>query len=102
MTRSGLPLDGSSCLSSAAAPLVMAALNEVPEPTKLAVPTTADGLATSIVDPGTRRLTTERPEATRSGLETPALVGPTPENDAIVSSVLATVVWSSDAPTVMT
>ena len=101
--RSALPFDGSSCLSSAAAPLVMAALNDVPEPTKLAVPMRADGLLTSIVDPGTRRLTTERPAATRSGLNQPSMaVGPAALNVVMVSSTVGAVPLSSMAPAVMT
>ena len=47
----------------------------MPEPTKFEVPTRADGNPESIVEPGSRRLTTERPDATRSGLNQPSGVG---------------------------
>src|SRR5580765_930487 len=98
-----VPFDESICRSSAAAPLVMAALNDVPEPTKLVSPTRADGLATSMVEPGTRRLTTDRPEVTTSGLNQPSTaVGPTLLYSAIVSSDGVAVPWSSIAPTVTT
>ena len=81
----------------------MAALNEVPDPTKLAGPIRAEGLAVSTVDPGARRLTTERPDATRSGFSQPSTeVGPTLENAVIVSSDGSAVPWSSRAPTVIT
>ena len=43
---------GLSASTSAAAPLVIAALNEVPEPTKFAEPILAEGLSVSIVEPG--------------------------------------------------
>src|SRR5256885_12597827 len=63
---------------SAGAPLVIAVLNDVPEPTKFAAPIWAEGYVVSMVEPGVRRLTTERPEVTRSGLNHPSmLVGPT-------------------------
>src|SRR5580700_8368675 len=56
-----------------------------------------------MVEPGARRLTTERPEVTRSGLNHPSgLVGPTLLNGAMVSSPLLAVPLSSTAPTVMT
>src|ERR1700722_14346347 len=55
----------------AAAQAVMAELKEVPDPTKLLLPMTAEGFWTSTVDPGARRLTTDRPGATRSGLNKP-------------------------------
>src|ERR1051326_256860 len=56
-----------------------------------------------MVDPGARRLTTERPGATRSGLNHPSgLVGPTALNDGTVSSLLVAVPWSLEAPPVMT
>src|SRR5579872_6316257 len=89
--------------SSAAAPLVMAALNDVPEPTQLPVPMRAEGLLVSMVEPGASRLTTDRPEVTRSGLNQPSgLVGPALENVAMVSPEGDTAPWSSTAPTVMT
>src|SRR5205807_5272338 len=89
--------------TSAAAPLVMAALKEVPEPTKLALPTRAEGYLVSMVDPGVRRLTTERPEVARSGLNQPStMVGPTLEKSDTLSSAGEAVPWSSRAPTVMT
>ncbi|HYL50651.1 MAG TPA: hypothetical protein VEZ15_01675, partial [Acidimicrobiia bacterium] len=44
----------------------LAVLNDVPDPTKFEVPITADGFCVSMVEPGARRLTTERPEVTRS------------------------------------
>src|SRR5207302_3569458 len=81
----------------------MAALKEVTEPTKLAGPTSAVGLTRSTVDPGARRLTTERPEASRSGLIQPSTeVGPTLLKAGDASSVAAAVPLSSRAPTVMT
>src|SRR5689334_24641571 len=81
----------------------MAVLNEVPEPTKLLVPMRAVGLSVSIVEPGTRRLTTERPEVTRSGLNRPSgAVGPTLLNEGTVSSLVATVPLSSTAAGVIT
>ncbi len=84
------------------APLVMAALNEVPDPLKLASPTRPVGNWVSMVEPGARRLTTERPGTTRSGLNQPsAKVGPTLEKSVTVSSAVETVPWSSVAPAVM-
>src|ERR1700758_4377858 len=81
----------------------MAALNEVPEPTKLVLPTRADGFCASTVEPGSRRLTTERPDVTRSGLNQPSgLVGPTLLNVVIVSFAGLDFPPSSTAPTVMT
>lgn len=66
----------------AAAPLVTPALNEVPDPTKFAEPTRAEANDVSMVEPGARRLTTERPDVTRSGLNHPStFVGPTLLND---------------------
>ena len=56
-----------------------------------------------MVEPGARKLTTERPDATRSGLNPPSgEVGPTLLNEVAVSSVVAAVPWSSKAPTVIT
>src|SRR5437868_1523359 len=56
-----------------------------------------------MVEPGARSDTTERPEATRSGLNQPSTaVGPTEENVVIVSSDDEAVPWSSRAPTVTT
>jgi len=95
--------EGSAAKSRAAAPLTTAALNEVPEPTKLPVPTRAEGYCASMVEPGSRRLMTERPDDTRSGLNHPSgLVGPTLLNVVMLSVV--GLVWppSSTAPTVMT
>src|SRR5580658_8016173 len=90
-------------MTRAAAPLVMAALNEVPEPTKLAVPIRAVGFWVSMVEPGSRKLITERPEATRSGLNQPSgEVGPTLLNDGTLSPAVATLALSSRAPTVIT
>ncbi len=95
--------DGSAAMSNAAAPLVTAELNEVPDPTKLALPTRADGFCVSIVDPGSRRLTTERPELTRSGLNQPSgLVGPTLLNVVMLSSAGLACAPSSTAPAVIT
>jgi hypothetical protein len=54
---------------------VMAALNEVPEPTKFVAPIRAEGNILSMVELGTRRLTTERPEVTRSGRWNPGRRG---------------------------
>ena len=90
-------------MTRAAAPLVIAALNDVPEPTKLAVPTRAVGNSVSMVDPGARRLTTERPEVTRSGLNQPSrLVGPTLLKLVMVAAAGLVEPLSSRAPTVMT
>src|ERR1700682_350578 len=88
--------------SRATAPLVMAVLNDVPDPTKLDSPMRAEGNEVSTVEPGARRLTTERPDATRSGLNAPALVGPTLLKLGIRSSAGVVVPLSSRAPTVMT
>src|ERR1700683_286594 len=81
----------------------MAGVRDVPEPTKLALPRRADGFSASIVEPGSRRLTTERPDVTRSGLNQPSgLVGPMLLNVVMASS--AGLVWprSSTAPAVIT
>ena len=102
MTVSG-EYDGWSASNSATAPLTTAELKDDPEPTKFEGPTRADGKSESIVKPGSRRLNTERPDATRSGLNQPSgVVGPTLLNVVIVS--LAGLAWppSSRAPTVMT
>ena len=94
---------GLSARTSATAPLVIAALKEVPEPTKLAAPTWADGYPLSIAEPGAARLTTDRPGATRSGLTQPSgEVGPTLLKSVISSSAVDGVAMSSSAPTVMT
>src|SRR5947207_1693273 len=88
--------------SRAAAPLVIAVLNDVPEPTKLAVPITADGFWVSMVEPGARRLTTERPEVTRSGLNHPSgLVGPTLLKLVVVAPAGSVDPLSSRAPAVI-
>jgi hypothetical protein len=56
-----------------------------------------------MVEPGARRLTTERPEVTRSGLNQPSTaVGPTLLNVVMVSSLAPAVPLSSRAPTVTT
>src|SRR2546423_1006353 len=56
-----------------------------------------------MVEPGERDDTTDLPGASRSGLASlSAAVGPTPEKAARESSLLLTVVWSSEAPTVIT
>src|SRR5258708_3854780 len=56
-----------------------------------------------MVDPGDRTDRTDLPGAITSGLASPsAAVGPTPEKEARVSSLLLTVVWSSAEPAVMT
>src|SRR5262249_17290734 len=87
---------------SAAAPLVIAALNDVPEPTKFAVPTSADGNKVSIVEPGARRLTTERPDVTRSGLNHPSMfVGPALLKVVATASFGLVEPTSSRAPTVI-
>src|SRR5665213_151564 len=79
LTPLGL-MSGLADSTRAAAPAGMAEAKDVPEPTKLAVPTTAWGLARAMVEPGSSRLTTERPGATRSGLSQPSnSVGPTEE-----------------------
>ena len=81
----------------------MAELKEVPEPTKFALPTRADGFCTSMVEPGSRRLTTDRPDVTRSGLNQPSgLVGPTLLNVVMVSPDGLVCPPSSTAPAVMT
>ena len=88
---------------SATAPLVIAALNDVSEPTKLPAPIRAVGCWLSIVEPGARKLTTERPEATKSGLNQPSgEVGPTLLIVVVVSSAVPAVPLSSKAPTVTT
>ncbi len=67
------------------------------------MPTRADGFCESIVDPGSRRLTTERPDVTRSGLNQPSgLVGPTLLNVVMVSSAGSACPPSSTAPVVIT
>src|SRR3954469_12211513 len=87
----------------AAAPLVIAAEKDVPEPTKLPAPIRAVGKRVSMVEPGARRLTTLRPAATRSGLYQPSTaVGPTALNVVIVSSAADAVPLSSSAPAVTT
>src|SRR2546423_12655551 len=56
-----------------------------------------------MVGPGDRTDRTDLPGASTSGLANPsAVVGPTAENEARVSSLLFEVVWSSAAPAVMT
>src|SRR3954464_14505674 len=81
----------------------MAAENDLKEPTKLEAPMRAEGNAVSIVDPGARRLTTERPEVTRSGLNQPSTrVGPTALKSVMVSSAATGVPRSSSAPAVIT
>src|SRR5580693_5859797 len=56
-----------------------------------------------MVEPGAARLTTDRPEVTRSGLTQPSGdVGPAPLKSHISSSVIDDVAMSSRAPTVMT
>src|SRR5207245_6209636 len=92
--------DGSRWSKSAAAPDVTAVENEVPEPMKYEVPMRDPGYAVSIFELGARRLMTERPEATRSGLARPFdAVGPWPEKPAITSSDRLAVPMSSTAPT---
>src|ERR1700732_2419070 len=82
---------------------MMAALNEVPDPTKFAEPILAEGWLVSVVEPGAARLTTDRPEVTRSGLTQPsAEVGPTALKSFISSSVMDAVAMSSKAPTEIT
>src|SRR5258707_14391830 len=56
-----------------------------------------------MVDPGDRTDRTDLPGASTSGLASPsAAVGPTPEKEARLSSLLFDVVWSSAEPAVMT
>src|ERR1039458_2359856 len=56
-----------------------------------------------MVEPGAARLTTDRPEVTRSGLAQPSRdVGPTLLKSVISSSAVDGVAMSSSAPTVMT
>src|SRR5437867_3250957 len=88
-------------MTSAAAPLVIAVLNDVPEPTKFAVPITAVGFWVSMVEPGTRRLTTDLPDVTRSGLNQPSmLVGPTLLKLGMVAAAGLVEPLSSSEPTV--
>ena len=93
---------GCACNIRATAPLVIAVLNDEPVPTKLAAPMRADGFWSSTVEPGARRLMTERPDAIRSGLKTPRTVGPTLLKLGTESSVGITVPLSSSVPTVTT
>ena len=94
---------GLSASTRAAAPLAMAALNEVPEPTKLPAPMRAEGFSLSIVEPGAATLTTERPEVTRSGLTQPSIdVGPALLKLVISSFPVTGWARSSRAPTVIT
>jgi hypothetical protein len=89
-------------MTSAAAPLVIAVLNDVPEPTKFAVPIRAVGFKVSMVEPGARRLTTDLPDVTRSGLNQPSmLVGPTLLKLAMVAFAGLVDPLSSREPTVM-
>jgi len=75
----------------------------VPEPAKPAVPTTDPGCCRQIVEPGTARLTSDRPDATRSGLAQPSgEVGPAALKSFISSSDGSGVPLSSRAPTVTT
>src|SRR5213075_1589848 len=60
------------------------------------------GCELSMLEPGERLETSERPGASRSGLARPSLVGPLLENDASLSSTVATVVLSLLDPTVIT
>src|SRR5262249_32186952 len=88
--------------TSAAAPLVIAALNDVPEPTKFDEPTRAVGNKVSIVESGARRLTTERPDVPMSGLNQPSMfVGPTLLKSAIVAAVGSVEPLSSRDPMVI-
>src|SRR5688500_19519829 len=81
----------------------MADENDVPEPRKYELSQRAAGLALSRVEPGDLTDRTDFPGATTSGLANPsAAVGPTPENEASVSSEMAAVVRSSTEPAVMT
>src|SRR3954451_8475009 len=100
-TWSGLSC-GCASRRSAAAPDVTAAAKDVPDPLKYASPTRPVGNWVSIVDPGARRETTDRPGAIRSGLAKPSPVGPTPEKPGTVSSLRPVVPASSTAPTVIT
>src|SRR5438477_8402156 len=97
-----LILDLRFWMTSAAAPLVMAVLNDVPEPTKFAVPIRALGFKVSMVEPGARRLTTDLPDVTRSGLNHPSmLVGPTLLKLGMVASAGLVDPLSSSDPTVI-
>src|SRR5205085_5815965 len=102
----GVELDLSLALrlwmTSAAAPLVIAVLNDVPDPTKFAVPICADGYKVSMVEPGARRLTTDLPDVTRSGLNHPSmLVGPALLKLGMVAAAGLVDPLSSSAPTVI-
>ena len=75
-------IPGFCARTRAAAPAVTAEAKDVPDPTKLAAPTMAPGLVRAMVEPGSSKLMTERPGATRSGLSQPSYsVGPTDENE---------------------
>ena len=102
LTLSGLTA-GFSVTSIAAAPLVIAVANDVPEPMKLVVPIRADRLLVQITEVFGMTLTTDFPGASRSGFhQASEAVGPLLLNVATVSSVDVTVCLSSVAPTVMT
>src|SRR5437762_2698301 len=89
-------------MTSAAAPLAIAVLNDVPDPTKFAVPISAEGYEVSMVEPAARRLTTDLPDVTRSGLNHPSmLVGPALLKLAMVAAAGLVDPLSSRDPTVI-
>ena len=98
LTWSGF-MPGRWSIMSAAAPDTMAADWDVPLPLKNRVPTRADGYATSAEEPGTRRLSSDFPGATRSTLRSQL---PQLENDVTMSSQTRSVPLVSLAPTAIT
>ena len=76
----------------------------VPEPRKLSSPTWAmTPKVSSRNEPGTRRLATDRPGASRSGFLLPVAPGtPLEENVASASSATMVVPLGSEAPTLIT
>src|SRR3954469_7511200 len=85
--------------SSAAAPEMTAAACDVPEPRKNRSPVRAPGLLASRFDPEVRRLTTDLPGATTSGLRVPS---PVFDHPSTLSSSVAAVPLFSMPPTAMT
>src|SRR5436305_2394609 len=100
LTSSGVAR-GWSDVTTAATPAVRAVDIEVPLPRKYESPMRADGLATSMVEPGARSETVETPGATTSGFDRSGH-DCEPDHGATVSSARVAVPCESDDPAVRT